>query len=90
MSPYSKRRMPVIRARKISVDIPRSLYHETEQVVTERQTTKSIFVREAIEYYLQNIKRTKLERELEEGYIANAVLGDRIHREFEHVDAELA
>jgi len=78
------------KAKKITVDIPRSLHAETEQVVTERHITTSVFVREAMEHYLHDIKRAKLERELEEGYIANAALGNTIHREFEYVDAELA
>lgn len=78
------------RAKKISVDIPRSLYEETEEIVSKRHITKSVFVREAIEHYLGDIKRTTLERELEEGYATYASLSDRIHREFEYVDADLA
>jgi metal-responsive CopG/Arc/MetJ family transcriptional regulator len=78
------------KAKKITVDIPRSLYKETEEIVQERQITTSEFVREAIERHLKAIKRRKLERELEEGYLANASLGDRIHEEFEFVDAEQA
>jgi metal-responsive CopG/Arc/MetJ family transcriptional regulator len=76
--------------KKITVDIPQSLYKETEEVVQERHITTSVFVREAIERHLRSIKRKKLERELEEGYVANAGLGDRIHKEFEFVDAEQA
>ncbi len=78
------------RAKKITVDIPRSLYEETEEVIRERHITKSTFVREAMERYLKAIKRKKLERELEEGYLANAALSDQIHKEFEFVDAEQA
>jgi metal-responsive CopG/Arc/MetJ family transcriptional regulator len=76
------------KAKKITVDIPQSLYKETEEVVQERHITTSEFVREAMERHLKSIKRRKLERELEEGYLANASLGDRIHEEFEFVDAE--
>jgi metal-responsive CopG/Arc/MetJ family transcriptional regulator len=78
------------KAKKITVDIPQSLYKETEKIVQERQITTSEFVREAMERHLKAIKRRKLERELEEGYLANASLGDRIHEEFEFVDAEQA
>jgi metal-responsive CopG/Arc/MetJ family transcriptional regulator len=78
------------KAKKITVDIPQSLYKETEKIVQERQITTSVFVREAMERHLKAIKRRKLERELEEGYLANASLGDRIHEEFEFVDAEQA
>ncbi len=81
---------PQTRAKKITVDIPRDLYEQAEEVVTERHITRSVFVREALERHLENIKQAKLERELEEGYIANAAVGDQIHSEFEYVDAELA
>jgi Arc/MetJ-type ribon-helix-helix transcriptional regulator len=76
--------------KKITVDIPRSLYEETEQITQQRHMTMSAFVREAMERYLKFIKRRKLEHELEEEYVANAALGDRIHNEFEFVDAEQA
>ena len=76
------------RARKITVDIPRRLYEETEEVIQERHITTSMFVRDAMQRYLKVIKRKKLERELEEGYLANAELGNQIHKEFESVDAE--
>ena len=78
------------RAKKITVDIPRSLYKETKELTAERHITTSVFVREAMERYLDDIRRAKLQRELEEGYIANAPLSDRIHKEFEFVDAEQA
>jgi metal-responsive CopG/Arc/MetJ family transcriptional regulator len=78
------------KAKKITVDIPQSLYKEAEQVIQERHITTSVFVREAMERHLKSIKRRKLERELEEGYLANAGLNDQIHEEFEFVDAEQA
>jgi len=78
------------KAKKITVDIPQSLYKETEEVVRERHITTSVFVREAMERHLKSIKRRKLERELAEGYLANAGLSDQIHEEFEFVDAEQA
>jgi metal-responsive CopG/Arc/MetJ family transcriptional regulator len=76
------------RAKKITVDIPLSLYEETQEVLNERQITTSVFVREAMERYLEGIKQKKLERELAEGYVAHAALSQRIHDEFEFVDAE--
>lgn len=82
--------IPTAKAKKITVDIPQSLYKETEEMIHERHTTISVFVREAMERHLKSIKRRKLERELEEGYLANASLGDQIHEEFEFVDAEQA
>jgi hypothetical protein len=95
MKPYTNNRSrPCMtaraRAKKITVDIPRSLYKETKEVTAERHITTSMFVREAMERYLDDIRRAKLQRELEEGYIANSPLTDRIHKEFEFVDAEQA
>jgi metal-responsive CopG/Arc/MetJ family transcriptional regulator len=78
------------KAKKITVDIPWSLYEEAEELIKERQITTSMFVREAMERHLKSIKRRKLERELAEGYVANADVGDQIHNEFEFVDAEQA
>jgi Arc/MetJ-type ribon-helix-helix transcriptional regulator len=78
------------RAKKITVDIPRPLYEAAEEVTAERHITTSDFVREAMERYLDDIRSAKLQRELEEGYIANARLGDQIHKEFDFVDAEQA
>ena len=76
------------RAKKITVDIPRSLYEEAERLVREREITTSILVRQAVEKYLGDIRRERLEQELREGYLANDALGDKIHREFAAVDAE--
>ena len=76
------------RSKKITVDIPRSLYEETEEIVHEREISTSVFVREAVERYLRHIRRKKLEQELEEGYRANATLTQRIHAEFAFVDAD--
>ena len=82
--------MPVrTRAKKITVDIPPSLYRQTEQIVTERHITTSVFVREAMERYVEEIRRSKLGRQLEGGYLAYAAVSDEIYKEFEHVDAEL-
>jgi len=83
-------RMHVAKAKKITVDIPQSLYKETEELVRERHITTSVFVREAMTRYLRSIKRKKLERELEEGYSANASISEQIHKEFEFVDTEQA
>ncbi len=60
------------------------------QMAQERHIMTSEFVREAMERHLKAIERRKLERELKEGYLANASLGDQIHEEFEFVDAEQA
>lgn len=81
--------MPVSpRAKKITVDIPQSLYRRTVEIVRERHMTTSELVREAMEQYLDAIRQKKLENELAEGYIANAALSEQVHKEFQFVDAE--
>ena len=75
--------------KKITVDIPQSLYKRTEEVLHERHITTSELVREAMEQYLDTLWHKKLEEELAEGYIANAALSEQVHREFEFADAEL-
>jgi hypothetical protein len=79
--------MPTIK--KITVDIPLSMYQAME-ANRESNTTTSVFVRRAIERYLRLLERVKLERDLQEGYIANAALSAQIHQEFEFADAEVA
>ncbi len=64
--------------------------YEAIEANLEANMSTSVFVRRAIERYLSSLERSKLERDLQEGYIANAALSDRIHKEFEDVDAELA
>ncbi len=81
--------MIISTVKKITVDIPLPMY-EAIEASRESNTTTSVFVRHAIERYLRFLERTKLERELQEGYLANAALSDQIHKEFEFVDAELA
>lgn len=78
------------RAKKITVDIPLSLYKEAEGVLQERHITTSEFVRDAMEQYLLNIRQKKLDEELAEGYAAYAEISERIHNEFQFVDADQA
>lgn len=74
--------------KKITVDIPRQLYDQAEQVIAERHITRSVLIREALERFLEGVRREKLEGELREGYLAYAAVSDQVHRDFEHADAE--
>ncbi len=82
--------MPNLKSKKITVDVPLPLYQATERAVSDLNTTISVFVRDSLNRRLRSIERAKLERELKEGYLANAALGDRISKEFEFIDAETA
>jgi hypothetical protein len=48
----------------------------------------SSFVRDAIDEKLKRIKKERLEKELEEGYLANAELDRATCEEFKFVDGE--
>jgi metal-responsive CopG/Arc/MetJ family transcriptional regulator len=81
--------MPTTSARKkITVDIPQSLYKRTAEVLQERHISTSELVREAMEQYLDAIWQKKLADQLAEGYIANAELDRQICEEFAFADAE--
>ena len=74
--------------RKVSLDLPDSLYEETESVVREQRTTTSALLRQALEKYLTELRQQKLKRELEDGYLANAAVAEQTMKDFQSVDAE--
>jgi metal-responsive CopG/Arc/MetJ family transcriptional regulator len=76
------------RAKKISVDLPNPLYKQAEAIVHARHISTSVFVREAVKRYIEEIRQEELDRLLEEGYKTTAEIGDRIHKEFAFADAE--
>ena len=82
--------MPRPKSKKITVDIPLPLYEATDRAASDLNTTISVFVRDSMSRRLRSIERAKLDRELKEGYLANAALGDQISKEFESIDAETA
>jgi metal-responsive CopG/Arc/MetJ family transcriptional regulator len=75
-------------SRKIIVDFPEPLYSRTEKATRELATSRSALIRLAVERFLEVLSNQRLERELLEGYQANAKLNQRIAQDFSHVDAE--
>jgi metal-responsive CopG/Arc/MetJ family transcriptional regulator len=75
--------------RKVVVDFPRDLFRQAERAASELAVNRSNFIRAAVEHYIGEMGRKRLERELIEGYTANAELSRRINEEFSHVDAEI-
>jgi metal-responsive CopG/Arc/MetJ family transcriptional regulator len=59
-------------SKKVVIDFPERLFRETEEAVVALQTNRSNLIRLAVETYLDQLRRTKLEQELAEGYRANA------------------
>jgi metal-responsive CopG/Arc/MetJ family transcriptional regulator len=75
--------------RKVIVELPASLYAETEKATTQLSINRSVLIRSALQEYLDKWRREKLEKELAEGYIANASQARETAEAFAHVDAEL-
>ncbi len=81
---------PASNKKKVVVDIPQALYKEAAEAVQATHTTISGFVRQAVERYLEDLRRTKLEQELEAGYLANAAASRKVNDEFSFADAEIS
>ena len=74
--------------KKVIVDFPELLIRRTEKAASELGTDKSKLIRSAVERLLTERDRLAFERELAEGYEANAAMDRRISAEFAHIDAE--
>ena len=75
--------------RKVIVELPASLYAETEKAITQLSINRSNLIRSAIQEYLDKLRKKELETELAEGYIANAPRARETAEAFSHVDSEL-
>jgi metal-responsive CopG/Arc/MetJ family transcriptional regulator len=73
---------------KVIVEFPSDLLERAERAASELATNRSRLIRLAVEQFLQGLQRRELERELAEGYRANAALDREICQEFAYVDAE--
>ena len=58
--------------RRVVVDFPTPLLNRAERAIAELRVNRSELIRMAVEQYLESLQRAKLERELAEGYAANA------------------
>ncbi len=74
--------------RKVIVEFPSKLLERIDQAAAGLATNRSRLIRLAVEQFLANMQRRELERELAEGYRANAALDRKICEEFAYVDAE--
>ena len=75
--------------RKVIVELPASLYAETEKATAQLSINRSTLIRSALQEYLDKWRREELENELAEGYIANASQARETAEAFSHVDSEL-
>jgi metal-responsive CopG/Arc/MetJ family transcriptional regulator len=70
-----KPKVPAIAARarkKVVVDFPEPLFRETENAAAELSTSRSSFIRLAVEEYIRERRQKKLQDQLIDGYTANA------------------
>jgi metal-responsive CopG/Arc/MetJ family transcriptional regulator len=82
--------MPARAARRVVVEFPASLLNRAEDVLPELAINRSELIRNAVEQYLETLQRAKLERELAEGYIANAAHARFLCQEFANVDTDIS
>ncbi len=73
-------------AKKVVVDFPEPLFRETEQVIAELSTSRSDFIRMAVEEYLRQRRERALQKQLIEGYAANANVARAIANELAQFD----
>jgi metal-responsive CopG/Arc/MetJ family transcriptional regulator len=76
-------------ARKVAVDFPAPLFQETERAARELSTSRSFFIRSAVERFLAELRRQKLDKELAAGYIANDLQATSLAEELAQLDADL-
>ena len=60
------------RAKRIVVDFPEPLFDAAEHAALELDINRSSLIRQAVKVFVEDLQRRKLERELAEGYAANA------------------
>ena len=74
--------------KKVIVEFPEDLLKQAESVASELSTDRSKLIRSAVETFLEERAKNKLEEELAEGYRNFAALDLAIAKEFEYVDSE--
>ena len=77
------------RTKKVVVDLPAPLFNETEWALNELSINRSTLIRSAVEKFVADLRRKKLEEELAAGYIANASQARNAAEDFAHADADL-
>ena len=71
---------------RLNVTLPRDLVESMNQIAGPRN--RSRMISESVREYIQQKKKTELEKRLEEGYRASAVENIALTKEFEAIDLE--
>ena len=80
--------MPKTQMRRINLDLSSIQYEKMSILMAEKGMKLSQFIREAVDEHIAKIEREKMEKQLQEGYLAKAELNIETCREFEPLDGE--
>jgi metal-responsive CopG/Arc/MetJ family transcriptional regulator len=75
-------------SRKTMITLPVSLLSQIDEAATKRRTSRSRLIRDAVESYLEEGRKSELRELLKEGYLVNAERDKRIAEEFAYADYE--
>lgn len=82
------RKVRATAARRVVVELPEPLFDRAERATRELSINRSELIRQAVERFVSELQRARLESELAEGYSANAKFDRAISEEFAAVDYE--
>jgi len=78
------------KAKRVVIDFPQPLYDAAEDAAVELATNRSSLIREAVKQFLGERLRRKLEKELADGYVANAASARIVADEMMGAEEDLA
>lgn len=73
---------------RIMITLPPDLVTTISEVTNWRNSNRSEFIRQALVFYIDELKRQGLAEQMKEGYLVNAERDLRICNEFAYADAE--
>ena len=76
--------------KRVVIDFPHPLFAAAEVAATELKINRSSLIREAVQQFLAELHRQKLEKKLAEGYAANAASARIVAAEMMGAEADLA
>lgn len=85
----SRRRLNVLTAQKVILQVERRLLDRADQVATELQFNRSRFFRAAVQEKIERFEKDRLDAELREGYQAMSELRLREHRDLEGLTSDM-
>lgn len=83
-----KRRAVRVGRERVLVEFPLSLLERADNAASKLEKNRSELIRTAVEQFLDEMEKKKLEMELAAAYAANAQMNLNLAEEFAHVDSE--